>query len=57
MTSDEVGALLVAAQETEERCRKYNSAADLLDKLTLALHIVALASVAVGVVTYMLYGY
>jgi hypothetical protein len=52
----EVAALLAAAEEAEERCRRYSRVADALDKLTLALYIPAFATVATGLAAHMLYG-
>ena len=53
--SAEVKALIAAAEETEERCKRYSRVADMLDKLALALYIPALATSVAGLATYLLY--
>ena len=52
-----VKMLLIAIQEAEERCRKYDRAASLLYKLTLSLYIPAFAVTVAGLVAYLLYGW
>ena len=54
--SEEIRSLLAAAREAEERCKRYSRVADMLDRLTLALYIPALAVTAVGLVAHLLYG-
>ena len=56
MVSAEVKALLAAAEETEERCRRYGRVADMLDRLTLALYILAFVITVTGLVAHLLYG-
>ena len=56
MVSAEVKALLAAAEETEERYRRYSRVADMLDRLTLPLYIPASAVTVAGLVAYLLYG-
>jgi len=53
--SGEVDALLAAAEEAEERCKRYSRIANMLDKLTLALYIPALVTTAAGLVAYLLH--
>ena len=53
--SAEVKALIAAAEEAEERCKRYSRVADMLDRLTLALYIPALVATAVGLVAYLLH--
>jgi ABC-type uncharacterized transport system permease subunit len=53
--SAEVKALLAAAEEAEERCRRYGKLAALLDRLTFALYISAFVAIAIGLATYLLY--
>jgi len=55
MVSVEVKALLAAAEDAEERCKRYSRVADTLDKLTFALYIPAFVATAAGLVTYLLY--
>jgi len=55
MASAEVKALLAAAEETEERCRRYSKLVAQLDKLALALYILAFAITVAGLFAYMLY--
>jgi hypothetical protein len=52
----EVETLLAVARDAEERCRRYSRVASMLDRLTLALYILAFATVATGLVAHMLYG-
>ena len=53
--SAEVKALLAAAEEAEERCKRYGRVADTLDKLTFALYIPAFVATAAGLVAYLLH--
>jgi hypothetical protein len=53
--SVKVGALLAAAEEAEERCRRYGRLAAQLVKLTFALYVPAFVATAAGLVAYMLY--
>ena len=55
MVSAEVKALIAAAQETEERYRRYSRVADMLDRLTLPLYIPAFVATAAGLVAYLLH--
>jgi len=55
MVSVEVKALLAAAEEAEERCKRYSRVVDTLDKLTFALYIPAFVATAAGLVAYLLY--
>jgi len=55
MVSVEVKALLAAAEETEERCRRYGRLATQLDRLTFALYMPAFVVITTGLVAYMLY--
>ena len=54
--SAEVKALIAAAEEAEERCKRYSRVADMLDRLTLALYIPASAVTVAGLVAYLLHG-
>jgi hypothetical protein len=51
----EVKALLAAAEEAEEKCRRYGKLATLLDKLALVLYIPAFVATVAGLVVHMLY--
>ena len=53
--SVKLSALLAAAEEAEERCRRYDRLAARLVKLTFALYIPAFVTTAAGLVAYMLY--
>jgi ABC-type transport system involved in cytochrome bd biosynthesis fused ATPase/permease subunit len=55
--SAEVKALLAAAEEAEDRCKRYSRVADMLDRLTLALYIPAFVATAVGLAAHMFYGW
>jgi len=56
MVSAEVKALLAAAQEAEERGRRYGRLAAQLVKLALALYILAFVATAIGLAVYLLHG-
>ena len=53
--SVKVGSLLAAAEEAEERCRRYGRLAAQLVRLAFALYVPASVATAAGLVTYMLY--
>jgi uncharacterized membrane protein SpoIIM required for sporulation len=55
--SDEVRTLLAAVQEIEEERRRYSRRAALLELLYLVLLMSAMASLFLGAVIHLLYGY
>jgi positive regulator of sigma E activity len=57
MTSDEVKGLLAAAEDAEERCRRYGRRAALFARLALALYVVAAVAYALTVAAYLLYSW
>jgi preprotein translocase subunit Sss1 len=55
--SDEVKALLAAAEDAEESCKMYSRRAALLEWLYLVLFISAMVFLFLGAVIHLLYGY
>jgi uncharacterized membrane protein len=56
-STDRVRGLLAAAQDAEERYRRYSRTADLLIRLSFTLYISALAVMVTGAVAYFAYGW
>ena len=54
--TDEIKALLTAAQKAEERCRRYSRMEALLLSLFFVLSVAATSALSMSVVAYFLYG-
>ncbi|MFZ8809072.1 MAG: hypothetical protein ACO2PN_13345 [Pyrobaculum sp.] len=54
--SDEVKALLAAAEDVERRCLRYSKVATLLDSLSLSLYATAGTTFGISLAEYLLHG-